>query len=141
MGTYFFSGPYDEAMTLLVEARDYLSAREGGERHSPDAEGRLVMNREAMRVTSRLTQVMAWLLLQRAVHEGEIDSNEAMRPENRLDGHSVCLFQADDRLPGRLNQLLDRSYRLYTRIDRLDKQMALMSPPLRTGHPELRAVT
>jgi regulator of CtrA degradation len=139
MGTFYFSGTYDETMTLLVEARDYLAAKELGDRHTADAEGRLLANREAMRITSRLTQVMAWLLLQRAVHEGEVGYDEALKPENRLDGHGVCLTQAEVALPPYLGRLLDRSYRLYARVDRLDKQIA-SRPPTRVKHRELRAV-
>ncbi|MFD2263854.1 DUF1465 family protein [Lacibacterium aquatile] len=143
MGTFYFSGTYDETMTLLVEARDYLAAKELGSRdpgHGPDAEGRLLANREAMRITSRLTQVMAWLLLQRAVHEGEVDYDEALKPENRLDGHGVCLVRSEVPLPPYLGRLLDRSYSLYARIDRLDKQMAGARPYARVKRREIRAV-
>ena len=98
----YFGGTYDEAMTLMVEARTYMSYVEQRERRKVEAMAGLRMSCEAMRVTSRLTQVMAWLLMQRAVHEGEIDSAAALTEENRLSGSDDCLdqsFGADETLP------------------------------------------
>lgn len=123
----FLNGTYDEAYGLLVEARDYLAHREPQDRKALTADDRLVANCEAMRLTSRLTQVMAWLLLQKAVHAGEITRYEAAADHNRLSGQSVCRARdAAERseLPKRLRNLLERSYRLYTRVERLDALVA-----------------
>jgi len=122
----YFRNTYDETMDLMVEARNYLSYSEAAERRCADAIAGLRMSCEAMRVTSRLAQVMAWLMTQRAVQEGEISSEEAMAEANRLSGTEVCLdesFSRDMALPGGLRSLLDRSLRLYTRIARLEEQM------------------
>lgn len=122
----YFGGTYDEAMTLMVEARNYMSFVEQRERRKVEAVAGLRMSCEAMRVTSRLTQVMAWLLMQRAVHEGEIAPTTALAEENRLSGFDVCMdqtFRDDEALPQGLRSLLDRSLRLYQRIARLEHQM------------------
>lgn len=122
----FFGGTYDEAMTLMVEARNYMSYVEERERRKVEAIAGLRMSCEAMRVTSRLTQVMAWLMMQRAVHEGEIDVTAALAEPNRLSGLEVCLdhtFGTDENLPTGLRSLLERSLRLYERIARLENQM------------------
>jgi regulator of CtrA degradation len=122
----FFGGTYDEAMTLMVEARNYMSYVEQRERRKVEAIAGLRMSCEAMRVTSRLTQVMAWLMMQRAVHEGEIDFIAALAEPNRLSGFEVCLdhtFGADENLPTGLRSLLERSLNLYQRIARLENQM------------------
>ncbi len=130
MGTVFFRGTYDEAFQLLVEARDYLTYLEPSERAVLTLDQRLAANREAMRLTSRLTQVMAWLLVRRAVQEGEISFEEALHSDRRLDGQRVCLTQIEDEdiapLPRGLKDLLGRSYNLYARVDRLDKAMGPM---------------
>lgn len=120
--TEFFGKTYGEAMSLLVEARDYLTHREPLDRGALVMEDRLRFCSEAMRLTSRLTQIMAWLMAQRAVYEGEIP------PERALDGHDplaaleICMREdATDQLPQRLSSLLQRSRRLYIRVARLDE--------------------
>jgi len=121
-----FRKTYDETMDLMVEAKNYLSYVDGKERGRVDAISGLRMSCEAMRVTSRLTQVMAWLMMQRAVQEGEITVVEALSDDNRLSGGDVCLditFGDDAALPKGLRSLLDRSFRLYVRISRIEEQI------------------
>ena len=123
----FLDRAYNEAFDLLVEARDYFAYREPQERHVLRIEQRLQLNCEALRLTSRLTQIMAWLLVQKAVHAGEMSAIEAAADEHRLAGQYVCLVQSDPDtlpLPAHLQSLLDRSYLLYQRIGRLDAMTA-----------------
>lgn len=119
----FIERTYDETMSLLVEARDYLSA--AGEEQT--GRGSLLWCSETMRLTTRLTQVMAWVLLRRAVANGELSEDEAATPENRLAGHGVCLLsipqESEGMLPPPLVSLLTRSLMLYRRIDRLDRSL------------------
>ncbi len=113
-------------MDLMVEARNYMAYVERRERERAGVVVGLRMSCEAMRVTSRLTQVMAWLMVQRAVHDGEIPVEDALAEANRLSGGDVCMdesFAQDENLPGGLRSLLDRSYRLYVRVVRLEQQM------------------
>lgn len=122
----YFRRTYDETMTLMVEARNYMAYVERRERQRLTVVSGLRMSCEAMRVTSRLTQVMAWLMMQRAVHEGEVEVTEALSDNNRLSGAEVCLddtFSEDETLPGGLRSLLDRSFRLYQRVVQLEAQM------------------
>ncbi|MEO5376080.1 MAG: DUF1465 family protein [Alphaproteobacteria bacterium] len=119
----FFQRAYDEAFGLLVEARNYVAYRERLERERLSIVGRLTMSCEAMRVTSRLTSVMAWLLTQRAVQSGEISLEEACSEDNRLTGEQVCLLNesvGNETLPQGLRSLLERSYNLYVRIQHLE---------------------
>ena len=124
--TVFIRRTYDETMSLMVEARNYMRYVEFRERGRVEANTGLRMSCEAMRVTSRLTQVMAWLLMQRAVEEGEITAEQALDESNRLSGGKVCLddtYAEDNNLPRGLRSLMDRSLRLYSRIVRLESQM------------------
>jgi regulator of CtrA degradation len=119
----YFHRIYDETMSLLLEARDYLAAREhlGFGRAQPGYQ--LVVSCETMRVTARLTQAMAWLLFQKAIHAGEISQREARKEACRLGGHRACLDHhqwGEVELPYRLQGLLDRSQSLYQRVARLD---------------------
>jgi len=119
----FFNRTYDETLALLEEARFYISDGARTDAAALDPEARLRFARESMRVTSRLSQVMAWLLAQKAVHAGEIDRTEAAVDAYALDGRSVC-EPADPELsqglPRHLRSLLDRSHALYMRVSRLD---------------------
>lgn len=122
----FFTRTYDEAMLLMVEARNYLAFCERRERDRLGAMVGLRMSCEAMRVTSRLTQVMAWLMMQRAVHTGEVSAEQALADECRLSGAEVCLdetYARDDTLPNGLRSLMSRSYLLYVRVARLEEMM------------------
>ncbi len=121
--TTFFHRTYDEALSLLTEARNYVA--NGNARATPPLTANLQMAQccETMRLTARLTHVMAWLLAQRAVHAGEITVEESASEKFSLGGRSVCLEESryldgiDDAWLGRL---LERSLQLYIRISRLD---------------------
>ena len=124
--TAYFRRTYDETLDLMIEARNYMAYVEPGRRDRAGGMAALRMSCEAMRVTSRLTQVMAWLMMQRAVHEGEVELDEALSEPNRLSGEDVCLdetFTHDETLPGGLRSLLQRSLSLYQRVSRLEAQM------------------
>jgi len=82
---------------------------------------------EALRVTARLTQIMAWLLAQRAVHAGELSTEELVRRNEALADIEICMAADEEGLiaglPARFRELLDRSHRLYTRVARLDEMI------------------
>lgn len=114
---------YDEALALTREVRDYIAGQAPADKAALDHDTQLIASCEEMRVTARMTQVMAWLMLQRAVNDGELERDEAAKPDNRLAGQETCLAEpAIDPvyLPERLNDLLERSRGLYERIHRLD---------------------
>jgi regulator of CtrA degradation len=124
--TAFFSRTYDEAMGLLVEARDYVAHREASDRARLDTVARVKLSCETMRMTARLTQVMAWLLAQRAVHDGEMSEADVVEQHQALAELEVCMG-ADEAalgaLPSHLVNLLERSHRLYVRVARLDEMV------------------
>ena len=123
--TAIFTRTYDETLDMIVETRNYMAhvtPRVAPRPRHPD----MRFSCEALRVTSRLTQVMAWLMLQRAVTCGEISPEEACQDCNRLSGQDVCLdtnAMEDDTLPPGLRSLLARSYHLYQRVSRLEEMV------------------
>lgn len=122
-----FHGTYDEAFDLLVEARNYVEHHVPAFKYAASPPDRTVMTKETLRLTSRLTQVMAWLMAQRAMQEGEIGEEEFVEEKYRLEAQEVCLKRAIedlDDLPDGLNDLMARSYELYSRIMRLDEKYA-----------------
>ncbi len=123
----FFGRTYDEAHQLVLEARHYLGERGHQDISDLGVEGTLAYSVESMRLTARLTQVMAWLMAMRAVHEGELSREDVRREKWRLGGHAVCLgepAQGVDELPVGLQDLMQRSENLFVRISRLDEMSA-----------------
>ena len=118
----FFDSTFEEAVGLACEVRDYVAAGEG----PADARARLAVSCETLRMTARLTQVIAWFLVQKAVHAGEISRDEAKLERNRLGGRQVCAAGqelATGDKPQRLAELLERTGSLYERVARLDAMM------------------
>lgn len=121
--TAFFNRTYDECMALLIETRNYVAYTEATDLRPLPPGLRLQASYESMRVTSRLTQVMAWLLAQKAVHAGEMTARQAASEEYALSGGALCTDaggQENTALPGGLRSLLARSHGLYLRVERLD---------------------
>jgi regulator of CtrA degradation len=119
----FFMRTYDETSALMVAARDYLGNARPASAPGLTSFERLAINCEAMRLVARLTQVMAWLLAQRAVHAGEITAADAASEQYRLSGSASCLAETKDGsapLPPRLYELMAESRQLYVRVARLD---------------------
>lgn len=123
MESPFLASLYRETMRLLEDARDYHRHSERSDRAALPVDDGCAMSRECLSMTARLTSVMAWVMVQRAVHAGEISDSDAASPENRLLAEPIHLAPiaiGQERLPRRLSRLLDRSWRLYQRVRRID---------------------
>ncbi len=121
-----FGRTFDETMSLLLSARHYVANVQPGEAFQADPDERLHMNCEAMRLTTRLAQVMAWLLAQKAVAAGEITREEVREERYRLGAVQLCLVDTDARVArssSRLGDLMLQSRRLFERVERLDRQL------------------
>lgn len=124
---FLLENTYDEAYSLLIESREFMERTVPEYRKRVTQMQRLMLTKETMRLTTRLTQIMAWLLTQKAVHLEQLSPNKAIRNAYRLGGQKVCLDRGDgdhEVLPPQLRSLLSRSYDLYVRINRLDQQLA-----------------
>ncbi len=124
----FFGRTFDETMSLLLSARHYVANVQPGEPFQADPDERLHMNCEAMRLTTRLAQVMAWLLAQKAVAAGEITREEVREERYRLGALQLCLTDTDARVAqssAKLGDLMFQSRRLFERVARLDRQLGV----------------
>ncbi len=127
----YFDNTFEEALALAREARNYIVYRDGAEVTNLDPAERLVVSCESMRVTARVGQIVAWLLVQKAVHAGELTRDQAAEAPYRLSGQKVCAVSdlvADEKIPLRLAELLERSHSLYTRVERLDALLDSSTP-------------
>lgn len=126
MASQLFARTFADGMSLVEEAAAYLDG--DGRRESKDLPrvAALAYAGESMRLTTRLMQVASWLLVQRAVDEGEMSETEAAQEKYRLGAKEICRgrkLEGHDMLPDRLLELLTRSEKLYDRVERLDRQL------------------
>jgi regulator of CtrA degradation len=137
-----FNRTFEEGMSLVEECARYLDGRGRDESRALPRKAALVYAGESMRVTTRLMQAASWLLVQRAVQEGDMDVSDAASDRYRLGAREICFGRRDDAgddLPEKLRDLLERSESLYRRIARFDdiffRKTGLTAPgaPLR-GH-------
>ncbi|MGE3245176.1 MAG: DUF1465 family protein [Beijerinckiaceae bacterium] len=119
-----FRSLFKEGMGLVEEAASYLDGPGRSESRTLVRADALAYASESMRLTTRLMQLASWLLLQRAVNEGEMTQMQAA-----AEKHKVKLVRQERsatpevfaRLPDKLQELVFRSMRLQDRIIHLDK--------------------
>jgi regulator of CtrA degradation len=136
-----FERTFQEGMELVEETAAYLDG--GGRQESKllSRNAALAYASESMRLTTRLMQVASWLLVQRAVREGDMEPKAACEDRYRLSAEEVCRQAIDeacaDDLPVGLLLLLDRSERLYERVRHLDRRMYVEAAVAESPHPVL----
>src|SRR5262245_11870102 len=123
-GSELFKRTFEEGMAMVEETATYLDGKGRAESKLLPSKAALAYAGESMRLTTRLMQVASWLLVQRAVAEGEMSPDEAGKEKYRLGAREICRgkrSEAAELLPGKLLDLLDRSMHLYERVERLDQ--------------------
>lgn len=121
-----FLGLFSEGMSLLEETADYLDGPGRDASKALTRAGAMVYASESMRLTTRLMQLASWLLLHRAVKEGEISREQAIREKKKVkleDMAQAAPQPALEELPEALRTLIDRSRQLQGRIRALDSQI------------------
>lgn len=130
-GSEGFCAMFREGMSLVEEAASYLDGPGRIESKAlPRAEA-LAYAAESMRLTTRLMQIASWLLLQRAVNQGELTRHQAASNRHRVKLREQELASAPDifqRLPERLRELSLQSLRLQSRIIHLDRLIYAPEP-------------
>ena len=124
-----FDRTFQEGMDLVEETAAYLDGAGRQDSKLLSRNAALAYAAESMRLTTRLMQVASWLLVQRAVREGDMAPTAACEDRYRIGAEAVAARGAEANelaeLPGGLIELLDRSERLYERVRHLDKRMYL----------------
>jgi regulator of CtrA degradation len=135
-----FDRTFQEGMALVEETAAYLDGAGRQESKQLARKAALAYASESMRLTTRLMQLASWLLVQRAVREGQMAPEEACRDRYRL---TEDLFRPPapdqaEQLPAGLLRLLDRACKLYERVLHLDRRMYLEpSAASAENHPVL----
>jgi regulator of CtrA degradation len=132
-----FDRTFQEGMALVEETAAYLDGEGRRDSKLLSRSAALAYAGESMRLTTRLMQVASWLLVQRAVREGDMEAGEACQPRYRLNAAPAETDGAAEDLPSGLMLLLDRAEKLYERIIYLDRRMFVDGPSEPAEHPVL----
>jgi len=127
-----FNDLFREGMALVEEAAAYLDGRGRTESKALSRPAALAYATETMRLTTRLMQVASWLLLRRAVNEGELTQNQALSERHRvkLSRQDLgCPPELFEQLPPSLRSLSRRSLRIQERVIHLDQGLVLARTP------------
>jgi regulator of CtrA degradation len=117
-----FADLFRHGMALVEETATYLDGPGRQESKKLARSAALAYATESMRLTTRLMQLASWLLLHRAVKEGEMSLAQANKEKNKVrlsatdthDPNNLAL------LPEPLRALIERSVALQNQVRRLD---------------------
>jgi len=124
-----FAALFRDGMGLVEETASYLDGPGRQDSKKLERSAALAYATESMRLTTRLMQLASWLLLHRAVKEGEMTLSQANKEKAKVklsagepnDEHNLKM------LPERLKDLIARSKKLQTQVRRLDA--SIYAPP------------
>jgi regulator of CtrA degradation len=122
-----FKALFREGMALVEESAGYLDGVGRDEARQLRRAVAMAYATESMRLTTRLMQAASWLLLQRAVNEGDMTLAQAGSEKHkvRLARQEIaCPPELFEELPERLRALSFKSIRLQARILHLDQSLA-----------------
>jgi len=141
-GSEAFKSLFREGMSLVEETAAYLDGPGRDESRRLARPLALAYATESMRLTTRLMQVASWLLLQRAVNEGELTFAQARSEKHRVrlaEQEVACPAELFEQLPEALRAFCVKSLRLQARVGHLDRSLAA-AEALAPTPPELSAV-
>jgi regulator of CtrA degradation len=134
-----FADLFRDGMALVEETASYLDGPGRKESKKLERMAALAYATESMRLTTRLMQLASWLLLHRAVKEGEMSLAQADREKNKvkLSASDTVSEESMKLLPERLRTLILRSRALQTDVRRLDATMHAKPDPAQVarGNP------
>jgi regulator of CtrA degradation len=133
-----FDRTFKEGMDLVEETAAYLDGAGRQDSKLLSRSAALAYAAESMRLTTRLMQVASWLLVQRAVREGDMAAEAAQDASYRLAAETADPERLPvEPLPGALAELLGRSERLFERVRHLDARMYADEGAEEPPHPVL----
>jgi len=133
-----FANLFRDGMSLVEETASYLDGSGRQESKKLERSAGLVYATESMRLTTRLMQLASWLLLHRAVKEGEMTLAQANKEKSkvRLAACEPGDAKSLELLPAKLQELIARSIRLQAEVRRLDATMhAAPAPTVSADNP------
>jgi len=132
-----FADLFRDGMALVEETATYLDGPGRAESKKLERSAALAYATESMRLTTRLMQLASWLLLHRAVKEGEMSLAQANKEKTKVKLSAADTHDPNnvELLPETLRALIERSQKLQTKVRRLDatihsRAAADQAPPI-----------
>ncbi len=119
-----FDAIFKEGMALVESTASYLDG--AGRRQAKSLKPAIAMAyaTESMRLTTRLLELASWLLVRRALKDGDITREEAQAKHRRMKLETIgrpSHVKHFDELPQNLRSLITSSFSLQDRIIKLDQ--------------------
>ncbi|MEQ9505567.1 MAG: DUF1465 family protein [Hyphomonas sp.] len=137
-GGKLFDTVFTRGMSLVEETASYLDGPGRDQAKTLPREASLTYSAWSMELTTRLMQAASWLVMQKAVRDGEMRREDASARKYRIKRDEPPLdpiAQKGSGLPQRFLDLVGRAEALYEQICRLDEalyQGARMKAPSNT---------
>ena len=125
-----FKTVFRGGMALVEAAAAYLDGDGRKEARRLRPPHSLAYATESMRLTTRLMQLASWLLIRRAVSEGELTPEQAVEEQRKIKLPVEGEHPARDLavLPERLRHLIEESVKLQAQVVRLDQMLDFNQP-------------
>lgn len=127
-----FDHIFKEGMALVERTAAYLDGPGRREAKVLTGGAGVLYATESMRLTTRLLDLASWLLIRRALKEGEITTEEAQKKRGRVKLQAFgrpSHVKGFAELPGGLRELIEESFALHDRIIQLDRAMSVGRDP------------
>jgi regulator of CtrA degradation len=121
-----FQAMFRDGMALVEETATYLDGEGRRAVKHLNRPSAMLYGSESMRLTTRLMQLASWLLLQRAVSDGEMSRQQLLEEKKkiRLETLPKSIHGPGwDDLPGHFVELVARSIALQNRVLVLDNEI------------------
>jgi len=113
-------------MTLVEESATYLDGVGRDNARGLPRASAMLYGSQSMRLTTRLMQLASWLLLQRAVNEGEMTREQILEEKKKIrldEPNEGADNPAWNDLPTDFIELVNRSLSLQNRVMTLDAEL------------------
>jgi regulator of CtrA degradation len=134
-GSQVFSVLFRDGMSLVEETAGYLDGDGRRDSKALERSAALAYATESMRLTTRLMQLASWLLLHRAVNEGEMSLAQANKEKTKVKLAAGEPIDQDviKGLPEPLRALIERASKLHDQVRRLDATIHAPVPEERSA--------
>jgi len=128
-----FKKLFQDGMSLVEESAAYLDGEGRNNAKGLPRASAMLYGSESMRLTTRLMQLASWLLLQRAVNEGEMSRDQILEEKKKIrleETNDSSANPAWHDLPVEFIELVTRSLALQNRVITLDAELYGHSTPM-----------
>ena len=138
-----FDHIFKGGMALVERTAAYLDGPGRKEAKALTGGAGVLYATESMRLTTRLLDLASWLLIRRALKEGEIGEDEAAKKRRRVKLQAFgrpAHVNGFAELPVGLKSLIEESFALHDRICQLDRAMTAAQDPDVVTEPQANPV-